>query len=45
MATKTETIGIKVTPEEKELIKKQAEELDMTVSKYLYNKLFKEEKK
>ena len=45
MATKTETIGIKVTPEEKEYIKKQAEALDITVSKYLYNKIFKEEKK
>ena len=42
---KTETLTIKVTPEEKELIKKQAEALDITVSKYLYNIIFKEEKK
>ena len=36
MATKTESVAIKVTPEEKELIKKLAENADMTVSKYLY---------
>ena len=43
MAVKTETIGIKVSPEEKERIKREAEALDMTVSKYLYNKIFKED--
>ena len=43
MAVKTETLTIKVAPEEKEQIKKEAERLDMTVSKYLYKKLFKEE--
>lgn len=42
MAIKTETLTIKVSPEEKELIKQQAAALDITVSKYLYNKLFKE---
>lgn len=42
MATKTETVTIKVTPEEKELIKQQAAALDVTVSKFLYNKLIKE---
>ena len=43
MATKTETLTIKVSPEEKEQIKLLAAEKDWTVSKYLYNKLFKEE--
>lgn len=42
MATKTETIAIKVSPEQKEEIKKLAEAQDMTVSKYLYNIIFKE---
>lgn len=41
MATKTETLTIKVSPEEKEQIKLLAAEKDQTVSKYLYNKLFK----
>jgi uncharacterized protein (DUF1778 family) len=36
MATKTESVAIKVTPEEKEKIKKLAEAADQTVSKYLY---------
>lgn len=43
MAIKTETVTIKVSPEEKEMIKALAAEKDWTVSKYLYNKLFKEE--
>ena len=43
MATKTETIAIKVTPEEKELIKRLAQEQDITVSKYLYKIIFKGE--
>ena len=38
---KTETIGIKVSPEEKERIQKLAAEKDWTVSKYLYNNLIK----
>ena len=42
MAVKTESIAIKVSPEEKELIKKLAAEKDWTVSKYLYNLVFKE---
>lgn len=42
MAVKTETIAIKVTPEEKELIKRLAQEQDITVSKYLYKIIFKE---
>ena len=40
MATKTETLTIKVTPEEKEKIKRLAEKEDVTVSKYLYRMLF-----
>lgn len=43
MAIKTETLTIKVSPEEKELIKRLAAEKDWTVSKYLYNKIFKTE--
>ena len=39
MAVKTETLCIKVSPEEKERIKKEAEELDITVSRYLYRKI------
>lgn len=42
MATKTEVIGIKVTPEEKEFIKKEAERQDVTVSKLLYRLIKKE---
>jgi uncharacterized protein (DUF1778 family) len=44
MTVKTETVTIKVTPEEKELIKQEAEKLDMTVSKYLHRIIFKKEK-
>jgi uncharacterized protein (DUF1778 family) len=40
MATKTECIGVKVTPEEKEYIKRLAAEEDITVSKYIYRVLF-----
>lgn len=36
MATKTETLTIKVSPEEKQRIKELAEKDDVTVSKYLY---------
>lgn len=43
MAIKTETLTIKVSPEEKEKIKQAAANADQTVSKYLYNKIFKEE--
>lgn len=43
MATKTETLTIKVSPEEKEKIKSLAALNDWTVSKYLYNKIFKED--
>ena len=43
MAVKTETIGVKVSPEEKEAIKEIAASLDITVSKMLYNYLFKNE--
>lgn len=42
MAVKTETLTIKVSQEEKELIKKLAAEADMTVSKFLYKKLIQE---
>ena len=45
MATKTETLAIKVTPEEKAVIKQLAEAKDMTVSKYLYRVLFPKESK
>lgn len=42
MATvKTESVAIKVTPEEKELIKQLAADADQTVSKFLYNLIFK----
>jgi uncharacterized protein (DUF1778 family) len=40
--TKTETVAIKVTPEEKELIKQLAATEDVTVSKLLYRILIKE---
>lgn len=40
MATKTETITIKVTPEEKELIKDLADKANTTVSRYLYKMVF-----
>ena len=43
--TKTETIAIKVTPEEKELIQKLAQKDDVTVSKFLYRIIFKEVQK
>ena len=43
MAIKTDTLTIKVTPEEKEQIKQLAETADMTVSKYLYRVIFPKE--
>lgn len=42
MATKTETLTIKVTPEEKERVKSLAVAADVTVSKYLYKIIFQE---
>lgn len=39
MATKTETLTIKVTPDMKEKVKQLAEHQDWTVSKWLYNLL------
>ena len=42
MAVKTEVIGIKVTPEEKEFIKREAERQDVSVSKLLYRLIKKE---
>lgn len=42
MAVKTETLTIKVSPEEKELVKRLAAEKDWSVSKWLYNTLIKE---
>lgn len=42
MAMKIETLTIKVSPEEKQLVKKLAAEKDQSVSKYLYNLLIKE---
>lgn len=41
MAIKTETLTIRVKPEEKELVKKLADDKDITVSKWLYNELIK----
>ena len=41
MAVKTETLTIKVSPEEKEMVKRLAAEKDWTVSKWLYNTLIK----
>lgn len=41
MAVKTETLTIKVSPEEKELVKRLAAEKDWSVSKWLYNTLIK----
>lgn len=43
MAVKTETVTIKVTPEQKEQIRQKADEKDMTVSKYLHRIIFKKE--
>ena len=42
-AIKSETLTIKVTPEEKQVVKELAEKLDVTVSKLLYKLLFKDE--
>jgi uncharacterized protein (DUF1778 family) len=42
MAVKTETLTIKVSQEEKELVKQLAAEKDWTVSKWLYNTLIKD---
>lgn len=42
---KTETLTIKVSPEEKEKIKMLAAEKEWTVSKYLYKILFESEEK
>ena len=39
---KTETIAIRVTPEEKEKIQELAAMAEMTVSKYLYSLVFGE---
>lgn len=39
---KTETLTLKVNPEEKEKVKQLAEEKDITVSKLLYKMLLKE---
>ena len=41
---KAETLTVRVTPEEKEAIKVLAEQLDISVSKLIYNFLFKEQK-
>ena len=45
MATKTETIAIKVSQQEKELIKRMAAEQDITVSKLLHRIIFNEKLK
>lgn len=41
--TKTASISIKVTPEEKQKIKELAEKQDVTISKYLYRLIFPKE--
>lgn len=41
MAVKTETLTIKVSETEKEMVKRLAAEKDWTVSKWLYNALIK----
>lgn len=41
MPTKVDTLTIRVSAEEKELVKTLAAEKDQTVSKYLYNLLIK----
>lgn len=41
---KAETITIRVTPEEKEAVKALADQLDVSISKLIYNFLFKEQK-
>ena len=38
---KAETLTIRVTPDEKQMIKEIAAEQDITVSKLLYNLIFK----
>ena len=45
MAVKTETLTIKVSETEKQLVKQLAAEKDWTVSKWLYNALIKELKR
>lgn len=45
MAVKTETIAIKVSPEEKQKIKELAEKQDVTVSKLLHRMIFPKEDK
>ena len=42
MATKVEVLSIKVSTEEKEFIKKEAERQDISVSKLLYRVIKKE---
>lgn len=37
---KTEVISFKVSPEEKDEIKKMAQDADMSVSKYIYRLIF-----
>lgn len=40
MTNKIETISVRVSPKEKEIIKAAAAAKDMTVSKYLYRLIF-----
>lgn len=44
MAVKTVSVSIKISPEEKKMIQELAASKDVTVSKLLYNYLFKEQK-
>ena len=41
MATKTETLTVKVSPEDKDLVRRLAAEKDWSISKWLYNALIK----
>lgn len=43
--TKTASISLKVTPEEKQKIRELAEKDDVTISKYLYRIIFKKNEK
>lgn len=42
MPLKSETVAIRITAEEKELIQQRAQKEDVSISKYLYRLLIKE---
>ena len=43
MAVKTETVAIRVSPEEKQKLQEMAAQMDMTISKMLHNIIFDKE--